>query len=139
MSAKDQDRPTEGELRFLEEMGMTEVEPGRWSSAWQGSYPGMQEWLDDLGSEGEEQRDLLTRASRVENEFKMEQTGASAVASVQRITSGPLADAPPVEEHGEVALAVSSLLGNPAPMTLTPLEGTPSKRPSTRCARGTPC
>lgn len=104
MNAKKQ--PTEEELRFLQEMGMTEVEPGRWSSAWQGSDPGMQEWLDDLGSEGEEQLDLLVRAGRAENEFKMDQTGTDAVVSVQRITAGPLADAPPLEEHGEVALAV---------------------------------
>lgn len=104
MSAKDQ--PTEEELRFLKEMGMTEVEPGRWSSGWQGSDSGMQGWLDDLGDEGEEQLDLLMRAGRVENEFKMEQGGAGAMASVQRITTGPLADAPPLGEHGEVALAV---------------------------------
>lgn len=104
MSAKDQ--PTEEELRFLKEMGMTEVEPGRWSSGWQGSDAGMQGWLDDLGDEGEEQLDLLMRAGRVENEFNMEQTGAGAVASVQRISTGPLADEHPSVEHGAVALAV---------------------------------
>lgn len=104
MNAKDQ--PTEDELRFLKEMGMTEVEPGRWSSGWQGNDPGMQDWLDDLGSEGEEQLDLLMRAGRVENEFNMEPTGSAAAASVQRITGGPLADAPPMEEHTQVALAV---------------------------------
>lgn len=106
MSAKDQ--PTEEELRFLKEMGMTEVEPGRWSSGWQGSEPGMQGWLDDLGSEGEEQLDLLTRAGRVQKEFDMERNSGAAASSVQLITEGPLADLPPCdeEEHSQVELAV---------------------------------
>lgn len=106
MNAKDQ--PTEEELRFLKEMGMTEVEPGRWSSGWQGEGPGMQSWLDDLGSEGEEQLDLLMRAGRVQNEFDMEKNGGAAASSVQLITEGPLADRPPFdeEEHTQVELAV---------------------------------
>lgn len=107
MSGKQGDQPTEEELKFLADMGMTEVEPGRWVSGWQGSSPGMQEWLDDLGSEGEEQLDLLMRAGRVQNEFDMEQTGASSSANVQMISSGPLATTPPpVEEgHGPVLTA----------------------------------
>lgn len=68
MSGKQDDRPSEEELRFLAEMGMTEVEPGRWASGWQGSDPGMQEWFDNLGGEGEEQLDLLMRAGRVQND-----------------------------------------------------------------------
>jgi hypothetical protein len=106
MKAKDQ--PTEEELRFLKEMGMTEVEPGRWSSAWQGSGPGMENWFEDLGSEGQEQLDLLMRAGRVQNEFDVEQSDGSAAANVQLITEGPLADTPPFddEEHTQVELAV---------------------------------
>jgi hypothetical protein len=121
MTANDQ--PTEEELRFLKEMGMTEVEPGRWSSGWQGSDPGMQGWLDDLGGEGEEQLDLLMRAGRVENEVKMEQTGAGAVASVQRITSGPLADAPPFEDHTPVDLAVFVAVRDSSAYDLDELRG----------------
>ncbi|MCO4263759.1 hypothetical protein NG697_12640 [Pseudarthrobacter sp. MDT3-26] len=121
MSAKDQ--PTEEELRFLKEMGMTEVEPGRWSSAWQGSGPGMQEWLDDLGDEGEEQLDLLMRAGRVENEFKMEQGGAGATASVQRITTGPLVDAQPLEDHTPVDLAVFAAIRDSSTYDLDDLKG----------------
>ena len=109
MSGKQGDRPTEEEMKFLAEMGMTEVEPGRWASGWQGSGPGMQEWLDDLGSEGEEQLDLLMRAGRVQNEFDMERSGASSAASVQMINSGPLATTPPPveeeEEHSQVLTA----------------------------------
>lgn len=109
MSGKQGDRPTEEELKFLAEMGMTEAEPGRWVSGWQGSGPGMQEWLDDLGSEGEEQLDLLMRAGRVQNEFDVEQSGASSAASIQMINSGPLAMTPPPveeeEEHSQVLTA----------------------------------
>jgi hypothetical protein len=106
MNASDQ--PTEEELRFLKEMGMTEVEPGRWSSGWQGSEPGIQGWLDDLGSEGEDQLDLLVGAGRVQNDFDMERNSGPAAASVQLITEGPLADQPPFddEDHTEVELAV---------------------------------
>lgn len=104
MNAKDQ--PTEEELRFLKEMGMTEVEPGRWSSAWQGSGPGMENWFEDLGSEGQEQLDLLMRAGRVQNELDMEQSGSGAAASVQMISEGPLADTPSLDEHSQVDLAV---------------------------------
>lgn len=103
MPAKD--RPTEDEIRALEEMGMTEVEPGRWSSGWQGGDPEMDAWFENLGPAGQEQLDLLTRAGRVQNEFDLEQHGASA-ANIQIITEGALADSPPFEEHGEVALAV---------------------------------
>jgi hypothetical protein len=107
MSGQQEERPSEEELRFLAEMGMTEVEPGRWSSDWQGSGPGMQDWFDNLGSEGEEQLDLLMRAGRVQNEFDMEQTGARSASSVQTISTGPLATTPPpVEEgHGPVLTA----------------------------------
>lgn len=91
----------------MADMGMTEVEPGRWMSGWQGRGPGMQEWLDDLGSEGEEQLDLLIRAGRVQNEFDLEQSGASGAVNVQRIESGPLANTPPPEQdaHGPVLTA----------------------------------
>ena len=85
-------QPTEEELRFLKGMGMTEVEPGRWSSDWQGSDGNTQKWFDDLGPQGEEQLDLLIRAGRVQNEFDLEQSGAGAAAKVQHITDGPLAD-----------------------------------------------
>jgi hypothetical protein len=62
----------------------------------------MQDWLDNLGSEGEEQLDLLMRAGRVQNEFDMEQTGATSAASAQMISSGPLATTPPpVEDEGQ--------------------------------------
>lgn len=107
MSGKRDGKPTEQELQALAAMGMTEVEPGRWASGWQGSGPGMQEWLDDLGSEGEEQLDLLIRAGRVQNEFDLEQSGASGAVNVQRIESGPLVDAPPLEHdaHGSVLTA----------------------------------
>jgi hypothetical protein len=101
----DKDQPTEEKLRFIKEMGMTEVEPGRWSTGWQGSDPDMQEWIDNLGGAGEEQLDLLIRAGRVQNEFDLEQGGAASASSVQLISQGPLADSPPLE-HGEVALAV---------------------------------
>lgn len=103
MNAKDQ--PTDEGLRFLKETGMTEVKPGHWSSGWQGSDPGMQEWFDNLGGAGEEQLDLLMRAGRVQNEFDMEQTGGAAASNVQLITDGPLADSPPLE-HKQAALAV---------------------------------
>lgn len=111
MNAKDQptsDQPTEAELRFLKEMGSTEVEPGRWSSGWQGSGPDTEDWFEDLGSEGQEQLDLLVRAGRVQNEFDTEQSGSGAAANVQLITEGPLADMPPFtdEDHTEVDLAV---------------------------------
>lgn len=85
------DQPAEDELRFLKEMGMTEIEPGRWSSGWQGSDPDMQERFDNLGGAGEEQLDLLTRAGRLQNEFDLEQTGAGIASNVQLITEGPLA------------------------------------------------
>ncbi|MDJ0459916.1 hypothetical protein PUN71_022165 [Arthrobacter sp. NQ7] len=102
MSGQQNERPTEEELKFLAEMGMTEVEPGRWVSGWQGSDPGMQDWFDNLGSEGEEQLDLLMRAGRVQNEFDMEQTGDTSAANVQMISSGPLATTPPpVENEGQ--------------------------------------
>lgn len=104
MNAKDQ--PSEEDLRLLKEMGMTEVEPSRWSSGWQGSDPGAQDWLDELGSEGEEQLDLCMHASPVENEFYLERTGSAPSAGWQRITGGSLADAPPVEEPRRVSLAV---------------------------------
>lgn len=91
-----QQEPTEDQLRFMAEMGMTEVEPGRWSSGWQGSDPDMQEWIDGQGSEGEEQLDLLMRAGRVQNEFDMEQTGADSAASVQRIPEDDMG------EHGSL-------------------------------------
>ncbi|WP_157359195.1 hypothetical protein [Arthrobacter sp. Soil782] len=87
---------------------MTEVEPGRWSSGWQGSDPDMDSWFEELGSEGQEQLDLLTRAGRVQNEFDMEQSSSGAAVSVQNITEGPLADTPPFDdgEHTQVELAV---------------------------------
>lgn len=109
MSGQQNERPTEEELKFLAEMGMTEVEPGRWVSGWQASDPGMQDWFDNLGSEGEEQLDLLMRAGRVQNEFDLEQTGAASAANVQIINSGPLATTPPPveaeQEHGAVLTA----------------------------------
>jgi hypothetical protein len=74
------DQPSEDDLRFLKGMGMIEVEPGRWSSGWQGSDPAMQEWFDGLGGAGEEQLDLLMRAERVQNEFDLEQSGAAAAS-----------------------------------------------------------
>lgn len=86
---------------------MTEVEPGRWVSGWQGSDPGVQEWFDNLGSEGEEQLDLLMRAGRVQNEFDMERSGATSAATVQLINAGPLSTTPPPveEQHGAVLTA----------------------------------
>lgn len=107
MSGQQDGQPTEQELQFLAEMGMTEVEPGKWSSGWQGGNAGMQEWLDDLGSEGEEQLDLLMRAGRIQNEFDLEQTGGQSAVSVQRIGSGPLAATPPPGQdgHGSVLTA----------------------------------
>lgn len=90
MSEKRQ--PTEEELRFLRDMGMTEVEPGRWSSGWQGGDGHTQEWFDKLGPAGEEQLDLLMRAGRVQNEFDLEKSGSGAAANVQLISEGPLAD-----------------------------------------------
>ena len=97
MSGQQEQKPTEDELRFLAEMGMTEVEPGRWTSGWQASDPDMQEWLDSQGPEGEERLDLLMRAGRVQNEFDLEQTGAKSAVSVQRIQEGAL-----VQEHGSL-------------------------------------
>jgi hypothetical protein len=106
MNGEQYDRPADEELKFLAEMGMTEVEPGRWVSGWQGSGPEMQGWLDDLGSEGEEQLDLLMRAGRVQNEFDMERTGAASASSVQMISDGPLARTTPAEfAHGPVMTA----------------------------------
>lgn len=104
MSGAHDDKPTEEELKFLAEMGMTEVEPGRWISGWQGSGPGMQDWLDELGPEGEEQLDLLIRAGRVQNDFDMERTGAPTASNVQLIGEGPFATPPP-GEHGPVLTA----------------------------------
>lgn len=95
VSGQQGQQPTEDELRFLAEMGMTEVEPGRWSSGWQGSDPDIQEWLDSQGAEGEERLDLLMRAGRVQNEFDLEQTGAETAVSVQRIR-----EEASNEEHG---------------------------------------
>lgn len=103
MSGEQDERPTEEEQRFLAEMGMTEVEPGKWASGWQGSGPGMQDWIDNLGSEGEEQLDLLMRAGRVQNDFDLERSGEAA-ANVQMITEGPLATTPP-PVHGSVLTA----------------------------------
>ncbi|GAA4034269.1 hypothetical protein GCM10023063_17800 [Arthrobacter methylotrophus] len=95
MSGKQDKRPSDEDLQFLAEMGMTEVEPGRWVSGWQAGDPGTQEWFDSIGTEGQEQLDLLMRAGRVQNEFDMEQTGSDTAASVQMITEGPLATTPP--------------------------------------------
>lgn len=49
------DQPSKDELRFLQEMRMTEAEPSRWSSGWRGSDPGMQDWLGNLDGVGSEQ------------------------------------------------------------------------------------
>lgn len=88
-------------------MGMTEVEPGRWVSGWQGSDQATQELFDSLGWEGKEQLDLLARAGRVQNEFDREQSGAAVGSSVQLINEGSLADAAGApEEHFQVELAV---------------------------------
>ncbi len=96
MSGQREQQPTGDEQRFMAEMGMTEVEPGRWLSGWQGSDPDIQEWLDSQGSEGEEQLDLVMRAGRVQNEFELEQTGAQSAVSVQHIPNEGL------EEHGSL-------------------------------------
>lgn len=111
MNATDQPtngQPTDEELRFLKKMGMTGIEPGRWSSAWQGSGPESKDWSEDFGSERQEQLDLLVRAGRVQNEFDLEQSGSRVAADVQLITEGPLADMPQFgdDDHTEVDLAV---------------------------------
>lgn len=90
MSAQEEGQPTSDQLRFLAEMGMTEVEPGRWMSDWQGGDSELQEWVDSQGPEGQEQLDLLMRAGRVKNEVHMEQTGTPSAVSVQRIPSAPM-------------------------------------------------
>lgn len=85
LSGQQEQQPTDDELRFMAEMGLTEVEPGRWVSGWQGSDPDIQEWLDSQGSEGQEQLDLLMRVGSVQNEFELDQSGAQSAVSVQRI------------------------------------------------------
>ncbi|MFM9431999.1 hypothetical protein [Arthrobacter sp. MP_2.3] len=92
MSGRQDQQPTDDEKRFMANMGMTEVEPGRWLSGWEGSDPDIQEWLDSQGDEGQEQLDLAMRAGRVQNEFDLEQTGAQSAVSVQKIPSD-------LEEH----------------------------------------
>lgn len=52
----------------MAETGMTEVEPGRWMSDWQGGDPKRQEWVDSQGPDGPEYLDLLTRAGRIQNQ-----------------------------------------------------------------------
>lgn len=88
------DEPTPEELKFLREMGMTEIEPGRWVSAPEASSPDMQAFLDSMSPAEEEQLDLLMRAGRVQNEVDMEQTGSATAVSVQPVPEGlaPAAD-----------------------------------------------
>lgn len=78
MSGPHEQRPTDDELRFMAEMGMTEVEPGRWLSGWKGTDPDLQERIDSQGSKGQEHLDLL-RAGRVQNEFDLEQNDKKAL------------------------------------------------------------
>lgn len=105
MSGKRDERLSDEDVQFLAGMGMTEVEPGRWASGWQGGDPGIQEWFDSIGPEGQEQLDLLMRAGRVQNEFDMEQSGSATAASVQMIGEGPLTLNPPPQEHSSVLTA----------------------------------
>jgi hypothetical protein len=93
LSNQHENQPTDEDLRFMADMGMTEVEPGRWVSGWQGSDPDIQEWIDSQGPQDQEQLDLLMRAGRVQNEFDLEQTGAQSAVSVQHIPSDT------IEEH----------------------------------------
>lgn len=130
------DQPSKEDLGFLEEMGMTEVEPGRWSSAWQGSDPGMQKWFDNLGGAGEEQLDLLTRAGRVQNEFDMERSGGAVASNVQLISEGPLLTLHRLSTARSTWLS-SSASRNPAPGTSTPWTAKPSKRVSRRSSATT--
>lgn len=101
----EKDRPSEEELRFLQEMGMVEVEPGRWVSGGQGSDPETQAMFDGLDGAAKEQLDLMMRAGRVQNEFTLEQSGGISAASTSVIDDGPPKEAP-FPKHGEVALAV---------------------------------
>src|SRR5687767_387422 len=86
-------QPPAEDVEFLKSKGMTEIEPGRWVSEWQGSDPDIEEFFDNLGPEGKEQLDLLARAGRVQNEFDQEQSGAGVAANLQLIGEGSLADA----------------------------------------------
>ena len=76
--------------QFMAEMGMTEVEPGRFMSGWQASDQESQEFFESLTSSGMEQLDLLARAGRVSNEFELEHSGSSTAVSVQRLSPDAL-------------------------------------------------
>lgn len=115
-------RPSDEDLRFLNEMGMVEVEPGRWVSGWQGSDPEMQAHIDRLDDAGKEQLDLLMRAGRVQNEFDLEHTGGTSAASIQFIDEGPLLDQYP-SEHRQVDLAVFVAIKDTSAQDFDALEG----------------
>lgn len=83
------EEPTEAEKQFLAEMGLTEVEPGRWSTGWEADGPAAQAFLDGLTEADIEQLDLMAAANRVQNEFDLEQSGAGTTASMQLIGPSP--------------------------------------------------
>ncbi|MGV0109027.1 hypothetical protein [Arthrobacter sp. CP30] len=101
-------QPTKDDRRFLREMGMTEVEPGRWVGAPEANSPGARAFLDDIRPEEQEQLALLMCAGRVQNKFALER-GDGFAATVHSIAEGTLLhSALSAEdfEHSHVDLAV---------------------------------
>ncbi|HEX9229521.1 MAG TPA: hypothetical protein VF885_23235 [Arthrobacter sp.] len=77
--------PTAADKKFLESMGMQEVEPGRWHSGWQGELPEGTS-IDNFGAAGLEQLNRMMHEARAENESQIAKSGEPFAFTVRTMS-----------------------------------------------------